>query len=48
VRCWPTPRRMGDTERGEQIRCEIEMLERLIELYRDNDLRQKDSPIRNP
>lgn len=34
------PRRMADTERGEQFRCEIEMLERLIELYRNNDLRQ--------
>ncbi len=31
---------MADTERGEQFRCEIEMLERLIELYRNNDLRQ--------
>lgn len=36
------PRRMADTERGEQFRCEIEMLERLIELYRNNDLRQAD------
>lgn len=34
------PRRMADTERGEQLRSEIEMLERLIELYRNNDLRQ--------
>jgi fructose-1,6-bisphosphatase-3 len=42
IRSWDVPRRMGDTERGEQLRCEIEMLERLVELYRDNDLRQKD------
>jgi fructose-1,6-bisphosphatase-3 len=34
------PRRMAETERGEQFRSEIEMLERLIELYRNNDLRQ--------
>ncbi len=42
VREWPTPRRMADTERGEQFRCDITMLERLIELYRNNDLRQDD------
>ncbi len=42
VREWDQPRRMADTERGEQFRCEIEMLERLIELYRNNDLRQDD------
>ena len=42
VREWDRPRRMADTERGEQFRCEIEMLERLIELYRNNDLRQDD------
>lgn len=42
VREWERPRRMADTERGEQFRCEIEMLERLIELYRNNDLRQDD------
>jgi fructose-1,6-bisphosphatase-3 len=37
------PRRMAETERGEQLRCEIEMLESLIEHYRDNDLRQNDT-----
>lgn len=42
VREWDRPRCMADTERGEQFRCEIEMLERLIELYRNNDLRQDD------
>lgn len=42
IREWDQPRRMADTERGEQFRCEIEMLERLIELYRNNDLRQDD------
>lgn len=39
---WDRPRRMADTERGEQFRCEIETLERLIELYRNNNLRQDD------
>jgi fructose-1,6-bisphosphatase-3 len=41
IRSWEPPRRMGDTERGAQMRSEIEMLERLVELYRSNDLRQK-------
>jgi fructose-1,6-bisphosphatase-3 len=40
VRQWEPPRRMADTERGEQFRCDISMLERLIELYRNNHLRQ--------
>jgi fructose-1,6-bisphosphatase-3 len=31
---------MADTERGEELRCEIKMLERLIEAYRNNELRQ--------
>ncbi len=39
VRSWPETRRMGDTERGAQFRCEIELLERLIEAYRQNRLR---------
>ena len=42
VREWDRPRRMADTERGDQFRCDITMLERLIELYRNNDLRQDD------
>ncbi|GAB1487955.1 fructose-1,6-bisphosphatase [Opitutaceae bacterium] len=40
VRSWDPLRRMGDTERGEQFRIGIEQLERLIEAYRNNDLRQ--------
>ncbi len=40
IRNWSPPRRMADTERGEQFRCDIEMLERLIQLYRNNELRQ--------
>jgi len=39
VREWPAPRRMADTERGDQFRCEIRMLEKLIEAYRANRLR---------
>jgi hypothetical protein len=32
---------MADTEKGVEFRCEIEMLERLIEAYRDNEIRPK-------
>jgi fructose-1,6-bisphosphatase-3 len=39
VRTWDRPRRMADTERGEQIRCDIHLLERLVEAYQCNDLR---------
>jgi fructose-1,6-bisphosphatase-3 len=39
VREWAQPRLMADTERGEQFRCEIRMLEKLIEAYRGNRLR---------
>lgn len=38
VRSWEQPRRMADTERGLTFRCEIDLLERLIEAYRNNDL----------
>jgi fructose-1,6-bisphosphatase-3 len=40
IRSFDEPRRMSDTERGRRWRCEIAMLERLIEAYRNNDLRQ--------
>ena len=39
VRSWAHPRRMAETERGITFRCEIDLLERLIEAYRNNDLR---------
>jgi fructose-1,6-bisphosphatase-3 len=42
IRAWDKPRRMADTERGKRWRCEIDMLERLIEAYRKNDLKQKE------
>jgi fructose-1,6-bisphosphatase-3 len=41
IRTSPAPRRMADTERGNEFRGRIAMLERLIEAYRNNDLRQK-------
>jgi fructose-1,6-bisphosphatase-3 len=42
VRTWDTPRRMADTERGEALRSQIDLLERLIEAYRHNELRQNE------
>jgi fructose-1,6-bisphosphatase-3 len=39
VRQWGSARRIGDTERGTQIRYEIELLERLVEAYRTNRIR---------
>jgi fructose-1,6-bisphosphatase-3 len=41
IRTWDKPRKMADTERGKEFRCQIDMLERLIDAYRNNDLRQK-------
>jgi fructose-1,6-bisphosphatase-3 len=41
IRTWEKPRRMADTERGKEFRCQIDMMERLIEAYRNNDLRQR-------
>jgi len=40
IRLWEKPRRMADTERGVEFRCQIEQLEHLIEAYRNNDLCQ--------
>ncbi len=42
VRTWDSPRRMADTERGEVLRSQIDMLERLIEAYHHNELRQNE------
>jgi fructose-1,6-bisphosphatase-3 len=41
IKKWDKLRRTGDTERGEQIRSEIKMLERLVEAYRSNALRPR-------
>jgi fructose-1,6-bisphosphatase III len=46
IRTCDRPRRMAETERGKELRCRIDLLERLIEAYRDNDLRQGPSLIR--
>jgi hypothetical protein len=35
-----SPRRIGDTERGAEIRRTVGQLERLVEAYRENRLRQ--------
>jgi fructose-1,6-bisphosphatase-3 len=40
VRQWDPPRRVADTERGQEIRSQIELLERLVGAYRRNRLRQ--------
>jgi fructose-1,6-bisphosphatase-3 len=40
VREWDPPRRVADTERGAEIRGEIELLERLVGAYRRNALRE--------
>jgi fructose-1,6-bisphosphatase-3 len=40
IREWNPPRWVADTERGEEIRFEIRLLERLVEAYRGNKLRQ--------
>jgi len=41
IRTWDEPRRMADTERGRELRGKAQILERLVEAYRANDLRQK-------
>ncbi len=41
VRRWDKPRRVADTERGEEIRAQIALLQKLVEAYRGNDLRQR-------
>jgi fructose-1,6-bisphosphatase III len=40
VREWQPPRRVADTERGAEIRAEIELLERLVNAYRSNSIRE--------
>lgn len=42
IRAWDQPRRMADTERGQRWRCEISLLERLIEAYRNNELKEQE------
>jgi fructose-1,6-bisphosphatase III len=40
VREWDRPKRIADSQRGRRIRSRIKELERLIEAFRRNDLRQ--------
>jgi fructose-1,6-bisphosphatase-3 len=40
VRHWQPPRRVADTEHGADIRAQLHLLERLVEAYRSNRLRQ--------
>ena len=44
VRRWDAPRRVGDTEQGDEIRSRIELLQQLVTAYRNNKLRQGDVP----
>jgi fructose-1,6-bisphosphatase-3 len=46
IREWQPARRVADTERGQEMRHTIHMLERLIEAYRNNELRQRDAIAR--
>ena len=43
VRRWDTPRRVADTEHGEEIRSRMALLDQLVAAYRSNDLRQDDA-----
>ncbi|MBI2193650.1 MAG: fructose-bisphosphatase class III [Planctomycetes bacterium] len=45
VRQWERPRQVADTERGQEIQAEIELLERLAEAYRSHQLRQENFPL---
>jgi fructose-1,6-bisphosphatase-3 len=42
IREWTPPRRVADTERGQEMRYMIKNLERLIEAYRGNEIRQQE------
>jgi fructose-1,6-bisphosphatase-3 len=44
VREWDRPRRVADTERGAEIRSEVDLLERLVAAYRTNALREGAAP----
>jgi fructose-1,6-bisphosphatase III len=41
IRKWDPPRRVADSQRGQEIRWQIEMLEKLIDAYRGNRLQQR-------
>src|SRR5262249_46389791 len=39
IRRWDPPRRVADTERGQEVRYQIKLLEQLVDAYRRNKLR---------
>ena len=43
IREWGGARKVADTERGKEMRYTMQMLERLAEAYRNNELRQRDA-----
>jgi fructose-1,6-bisphosphatase III len=43
VRTWETPKRVADSQRGQDLRCAIQQLELLITAYRNNQLQQRSS-----
>ena len=45
IRSWDTPRKIADTERGRELKCQIDMLEKLIDAYQHNRLRQTQEDI---
>ena len=45
IRVFDHPRRTRDTERGQRIRYQIEMLERLIDAYRTNRLHEHEMSV---
>ena len=38
---WDPPRRVGDTERGTEIRGQIALLQKLVDAYQTNKIRQE-------
>lgn len=44
IREWPQARRVCETERGAEIRAEIELLKQLVDVYRSNRLRPNVQP----
>ncbi|CAN5598198.1 fructose-1,6-bisphosphatase [soil metagenome] len=47
IREWKEPRRIRDTERGRELRCQMDMLQSLIEAYRTNRLREGEDGARS-
>jgi fructose-1,6-bisphosphatase-3 len=41
VRAWDKPRRMAETERGQEMARHVELLKKLVQAYHENRLRQK-------